>query len=80
MLTGRPYRPAYNLTDTIIEVQRHAGTQFDNQVVKAFLILAMQRGSSFFTSSNHGAEKTCCSPPSASAPPAPSKHCAQSKK
>jgi HD-GYP domain-containing protein (c-di-GMP phosphodiesterase class II) len=52
MLTGRPGRPARQLSEVLIEVQRNAGSQFDPQVVQAFFMLAAERGENFFHSSN----------------------------
>jgi putative two-component system response regulator len=37
MTSTRPYRPAMSHADAVVEVQRCAGTQFDPQVVKAFI-------------------------------------------
>jgi len=37
MTSDRPYRPARPLSQAIGELQRHAGTQFDPEVVRAFL-------------------------------------------
>jgi HD-GYP domain-containing protein (c-di-GMP phosphodiesterase class II) len=52
MLTGRPGRQPYSLSQVIHEVQYYAGSQFDPQVVQAFLILSSERGETFFSSSN----------------------------
>jgi putative nucleotidyltransferase with HDIG domain len=37
MTSDRPYRKAISASDAIAELRRHSGTQFDPQVVKAFL-------------------------------------------
>lgn len=48
MLTGpRPYgEPPWSLQDAAEEIERRAGTEFDPQVVKAFLRLVQRRGES----------------------------------
>jgi HD-GYP domain-containing protein (c-di-GMP phosphodiesterase class II) len=48
MLTGpRPYgEPPWSLRDAAEEIERRAGTEFDPQVVKAFLRLVQRRGES----------------------------------
>ncbi|GAH20413.1 unnamed protein product, partial [marine sediment metagenome] len=36
MTTDRPYRKAFKIEDTLKEISRNAGTQFDPEVVQAF--------------------------------------------
>jgi putative nucleotidyltransferase with HDIG domain len=42
MTTDRPYRPGLSREDALMEIERHAGTQFHPGVAKAFV--AVQRG------------------------------------
>lgn len=43
MVQGRPYRKRLGLNAALNEIEKHAGTQFDPDVVKVFLKLAEQR-------------------------------------
>jgi putative nucleotidyltransferase with HDIG domain len=51
MLSDRPYRPAMNLLQALVEIQRNAGTQFDPHVVEALLRVAERADVDFFESS-----------------------------
>jgi putative nucleotidyltransferase with HDIG domain len=51
MLSDRPYRPAMNLLQALLEVQRNAGTQFDPHVVEALLRVAEKADGDFFKNS-----------------------------
>jgi polar amino acid transport system substrate-binding protein len=44
MTSGRLYRPALPLKQARLEVERHAGTQFDPQVVQRFLLRMRDEG------------------------------------
>jgi len=62
MLSDRPYQSTRSLADVIAEVKRCSGTQFDPQVVEAFLDVAQKYGEEFFINSAstvaHELEKT----------------------
>lgn len=45
MTSDRPYRHALSFEESVEEIGRHAGTQFDPEVVRAFVALAAERGS-----------------------------------
>jgi len=51
MLSDRPYRPAMNLLQALVEIRRNAGTQFDPHVVKALLRVAEKADTDFFKNS-----------------------------
>jgi putative nucleotidyltransferase with HDIG domain len=51
MLSDRPYRPAMNLLQALVEIQRNAGTQFDPNVVEALLGVAEKADVDFFKTS-----------------------------
>jgi putative nucleotidyltransferase with HDIG domain len=51
MLSDRPYRPAMNLLQALVEIQRNAGTQFDSNVVEALLRVAEKADAGFFKNS-----------------------------
>ena len=51
MLSDRPYRPAMNLLQVLVEIQRNAGTQFDPHVVEALLRVAEKAEADFFKNS-----------------------------
>lgn len=51
MLSDRPYRQTMSFEDVIAEVQRCSGTQFDPQVVAAFMDLAAEKGEAYFKNS-----------------------------
>jgi putative nucleotidyltransferase with HDIG domain len=51
MLSDRPYQSTRSLAEVITEVKRCSGTQFDPQVVEAFLDVAQKQGESFFINS-----------------------------
>lgn len=51
MFSDRPYHQTRSLNEVVEEVQRCSGTQFDPQVVAAFLALARERGDTFFKNS-----------------------------
>lgn len=51
MFSDRPYRQTMSFSEVIDEVQRCSGSQFDPQVVAAFLALANERGNTFFKNS-----------------------------
>ncbi len=51
MLSDRPYRPAMNLLQALVEIQRNAGTQFDPYVVEALLRVAEKADADFFKNS-----------------------------
>lgn len=51
MLSDRPYRPAMNLLQALVEIQRNAGTQFDPHVVEALLRMAEKADVNFFKNS-----------------------------
>jgi HD-GYP domain-containing protein (c-di-GMP phosphodiesterase class II) len=42
MTSDRPYRLAKNQADAVGELLRHAGRQFDRQVVQAFMEMLMR--------------------------------------
>jgi len=48
LCSDRPYRPTRNFYGVLEEIQRCSGTQFDPQVVRAFLAVVEERGSRFF--------------------------------
>lgn len=58
MLSDRPYRPGMNLLQALVEIQRHAGTQFDPHVVEALLRVAEKAGADFFKDSARTIEAT----------------------
>jgi HD-GYP domain-containing protein (c-di-GMP phosphodiesterase class II) len=51
MLSDRPYRPAMNLLQALVEIRRNAGTQFDPNVVEALLRVAEKADTDFFKNS-----------------------------
>jgi putative nucleotidyltransferase with HDIG domain len=51
MLSDRPYRPAMNLLQALVEIRRNAGTQFDPKVVEALLRVAEKADTDFFKNS-----------------------------
>ena len=51
MLSDRPYRPAMNLLQALVEIQRNAGTQFDPHVVEVLLRVAEKADADFFKNS-----------------------------
>jgi len=51
MLSDRPYRPAMNLLQALVEMQRNVGTQFDSNVVEALLRVAEKADAGFFKNS-----------------------------
>ncbi len=51
MLSDRPYRPAMNLLQALVEIQRNGGTQFDPHVVEALLGVAEKADADFFKNS-----------------------------
>jgi putative nucleotidyltransferase with HDIG domain len=57
MFSDRPFRQTMSFNEVIEEVQRCSGTQFDPQVVAAFLALAQQRGNAFFKNSAAAVDK-----------------------
>jgi putative nucleotidyltransferase with HDIG domain len=58
MLSDRPYRPAMNLLQALVEIQRNAGTQFDPNVVEALLRVAEKADADFFKNSARTIEAT----------------------
>jgi putative nucleotidyltransferase with HDIG domain len=58
MLSDRPYRPAMNLLQALMEIRRNAGTQFDPHVVEALLRVAEKADADFFRSSIQTMEAT----------------------
>lgn len=44
MTVDRPYRDAMSIADSMEEIERHAGTQFDPEVARAFIDLLEDRG------------------------------------
>lgn len=57
LLTERPGRSGYSLDEVIVEVRRCSGSQFDPEVVRAFMQLVDEQGKTLFTSSNHHARR-----------------------
>lgn len=51
MLSDRPYQSTRSLTEVIAEVTRCSGSQFDPQVVEAFLTVTKTHGDGFFVNS-----------------------------
>jgi putative nucleotidyltransferase with HDIG domain len=51
MLSDRPYRPAMNLLQALVEIRRNAGTQFDPNVAEALLRVAEKADTDFFKNS-----------------------------
>lgn len=51
MLSDRPYRPAMNLLQALVEIRRNARTQFDPNVVEALLRVAEKADTDFFKNS-----------------------------
>jgi putative nucleotidyltransferase with HDIG domain len=51
MLSDRPYRPAMNLLQALVEIRRNVGTQFDPNVVEALLRVAEKADTDFFKNS-----------------------------
>jgi putative nucleotidyltransferase with HDIG domain len=51
MLSDRPYRPAMNLLQALVEIRGNAGTQFDPNVVEALLRVAEKADTDFFKNS-----------------------------
>jgi len=51
MLSDRPYRPAMNFLQALMEIQRNAGTQFDPYVIEALLRVAEKADANFFKNS-----------------------------
>jgi HD-GYP domain-containing protein (c-di-GMP phosphodiesterase class II) len=43
MIHDRPYKKTLTFEDAILELKKHSGTQFDPQVVKAFIGLTKQK-------------------------------------
>ena len=48
MTAHRPYRPAFSLDATLKEIETHAGTKYDPDVVAACLKLFRDKGFAFF--------------------------------
>jgi putative nucleotidyltransferase with HDIG domain len=44
MTSERPYRPALSIQEAVEELKRHAGTQFNKEVVEKFLIILTRKG------------------------------------
>jgi putative nucleotidyltransferase with HDIG domain len=51
MFSDRPYRQTLSFDQVVQEVRRCSGTQFDPQLVKAFLALADEKGPDYFKNS-----------------------------
>ncbi len=58
MAADRPYRKASSLASIIAELQAHAGSQFDPEVVDAFLALPEKRGVIFLNTAVQGEAQT----------------------
>ena len=44
MTSERPYRPALSIEEAVEELKKHAGTQFNKEVVEKFLIILTNKG------------------------------------
>ncbi len=44
MTSERPYRPALSIQEAVEELKKHAGTQFNKEVVEKFLIILTKKG------------------------------------
>ena len=51
MMWQRPYRPALGAQTAILELQSHAGSQFDQEVVAACAHLLLEKSFEFFDAS-----------------------------
>lgn len=58
MCSDRPYHPTMNLEQVKVEVNRCSGLHFDPQVVKAFNLLAEEKGQEFFINTATTVDKT----------------------
>ena len=75
MMHERPYRKALSKEQTVAELKRCAGTQFDPAVVEAFLTLLNRRGDDFEAApaneSREPAAVTAAAPETARTPSVP---------